>query len=113
LPRRYHRPPAAKRRKPKRTSTPLPYEEPDVSGATDSPLITSDDGYDDEWEEGDELDDEPLTAPAVATAVRPAAGRERVQHLQRDFSYVRTELLRMAAVSGFLVVALIITAILR
>jgi hypothetical protein len=111
LPRRY-RPPAAKRRKTKRGASPAPFEEPIAVPTTDSSILTSDEA-DEEWEDDEEFEDEPASSAAVATAVRPAAGRERTQHMQRDFSYVRTELIRVAAVGGFLIIALIITAILR
>jgi hypothetical protein len=111
LPRRYHRPPAAKRRKPKRNEPQTPYQEPPQEDP-DSPVLTTEEDLE-EWDDGEEeFGDSPATA-AVATAVRPAPGRERTQHVQRDFSYVRTELIRVAAVGTFLVVSLIITAILR
>jgi hypothetical protein len=112
LPRRY-RPPAAKRRKSKRSAPQSPYEQPEPVDGASSPVAASDEDYDEEWEEDEEFDEEPAPRAAVATAVRPAAGRARTQHLQRDFSYVRTELIRVAAVGAFLLIALIITAILR
>jgi hypothetical protein len=74
--------------------------------------VASDEEYDEEWDEGEEEEEESQTG-AVAVAVRPAAGRDRTHHLQRDFSYVRTELIRVTAVAAFLIVSLIITAILR
>jgi hypothetical protein len=111
LPRRYR--PPARRRKTKRTSATLPPEETAVPTDGESTVLTSEDDYDEEWEDEEGFDEEPAAATSVATAVRPAAGKDRTQHLQRDFSYVRTELVRMTAVAAFLVVALIITAILR
>ena len=75
-------------------------------------MLTSEEEYDESWDEEDEFEEE-QTPTAAATAERPAAGRERTQHLQRDFSYVRTELIRVAVVGTFLVTALVITSILR
>ena len=76
-----------------------------IDGA-DAGTSPADGGQDEEWDE--EYDAEP-EVPEI-----PAEGRrDRSQHLQRDFSYVRSELIRVAAIGTFLVVSLVITSILR
>ncbi len=48
---------------------------------------------------------------AAAIAVAPSAHRDEGRHITRDFSYVRTEMRRIAAVSGFITGSLFLTAI--
>ena len=110
MPRKYHRPPTAKRRKSKKSAT-VPYvleppPEPDNGAA---PAI------DEEQEE--ELATPAASAVRVREESRAAPGRTSgatpSKHVSRDYSYVRGEILRIVAVAGFLVVALVITSILR
>ena len=60
-----------------------------------------------------------MSAAATPVAAAPVAAERRStrlstpSHIGRDYSYVRTELVRIAAVAAFLVVALFITAIVR
>jgi hypothetical protein len=107
LPRKYHRPPTVKRRKARRTGPDAPLTGKSVDGS-EMGAISAEDGFDEEWDEADEFEEEPAAA-AVATS----AGRDRSQHLQRDFSYVRSDLIRVTVVGTFLVVSLVITSILR
>ena len=51
----------------------------------------------------------PKTAISTAEPLSHGGGR----HVARDYSYVRTEILRILLVAGFLMVALIITSIFR
>jgi hypothetical protein len=71
---------------------------------TDEPLDEAE-----EWDE--EYDD--TSAVAVATEAAAAPRKEGPRHIMRDYSYVRAELTRIAALGGFLLVALIIVSIFR
>jgi len=102
LPRRYHRPPTAKRRKAKRIGSQEPVEGRPIDGA-EAGASPSEDGYDEAW------DEEYEEAPVVVVETQ----RDRSQHLQRDFSYVRSELIRVGVIGTFLVVSLVITSVLR
>lgn len=105
MPRRYHRPPAAKRRKAKRTSIPYAFEaaaEPENGGL---PVAEADAG-----EQG-----AAIKAPvfmARATSER-ALAEAPTRHVERDYSYVRAEVFRILMVAAFLIISLTITAILR
>jgi hypothetical protein len=109
LPRKY-RPPAARRRKNKKQAPyyvePLP-QSPGAATTTDGAeaVLT------DEAEEEDVLLEEE-TQP-VQTRQRERATATPVKHMTKDYSYVRSEIKRIALVAGILIVALIITAILR
>lgn len=116
MPKKYHRPPTAKRRKKKKNSTPrilepLPEDETDNSAtvvqdvAPDEPGDEYGDDYDDEFDE-DEFVEEPAAEPVEVR-------RTSVQHLVTDYGYVLTELRLSLGLAAFLIVALIITAILR
>ncbi len=50
---------------------------------------------------------EPRTAFSPAESVSAAGGR----HVARDYSYVRTEIGRIALVAGFIIISLILTGI--
>ncbi len=114
MPRRYHRPPAVKRRKSRRPGAPYPYEEASPGDGTAVGEPALDDAEGGAWDESDDYeDDEPAVPAAVATQPKPAAGREASRHIQKDYSYVRSELMRILALAVFLFVALVITAILR
>jgi hypothetical protein len=103
LPRKYHRPPTTKRRKERKTN--VPYAVPEEAMATNGGSVALED------DEGGVLEDGAVVeaAPPENRAPRGSAAG----HIQRDYSYVRTELVRIAVVAAFLVVALIVTAILR
>jgi hypothetical protein len=87
LPRRYQ--PPVRRNKAKKRSAPQtlaqPLEPPEM--------------------EGD------VAAPAAVMPAAPPVPRDEGRHITRDFSYVRAEISRIAAVSGFITVSLILTAI--
>lgn len=104
MPRKY-RPPAAKRRKDRRTTIPYDFEgRVSTRGADDgapdeeAPIIAVDVAVAEP-----ELEDRPLAS----------AGREGVRHIARDYGYVRGELVRIAAIATFLIVSLVITSIFR
>jgi len=109
LPRRYHRPPAVKRRKPKKTSPGLTYEDlvgPDNGDAPSSGVTAP----------SEMRTYSPVAAPVDRGPSRssgPATSAGASKHVTRDYSYVRREVVRILAVAGFLLVSLIITSILR
>lgn len=110
MPRKYHRPPTAKRRKSKKSaSVPYVLEQPPEPDNGAAPAV-------------DEEQEEELAMPAASVVrvreeSRAAPGRTSgttpSKHVSRDYSYVRGEILRIVAVAGFLVIALVITAMLR
>jgi hypothetical protein len=114
LPRRYHRPPTVKRRKPRRPGAPSPFEEAVTSDGAAVAEPAAEEFTDEEWEDDGEFEDEEVQA-ALATATGASTGptRDASKHIQRDYSYVRTELTRILMVAAVLIVALVITAILR
>ncbi|OFV85093.1 MAG: hypothetical protein A2W26_01440 [Acidobacteria bacterium RBG_16_64_8] len=108
MPRRYHRPPAAKRRKAKKTSIPYAFEaaaEPENGGLPAAELDVGDEAEEDiGFEEH----------VAVGRAAREKTAAESpTRHIQRDYSYVRAEVFRILMVAAFLIISLTITAILR
>ncbi len=52
-----------------------------------------------------------VAAPAVSSPAAQPVPRDEGRHITRDFSYVRREIWRVVALSGFLFVSLILTAI--
>ncbi|MEE8369167.1 MAG: hypothetical protein V3S00_00195 [Dehalococcoidia bacterium] len=52
-----------------------------------------------------------VAAPAVVMPAAPPVPHDEGRHITRDFSYVRTEMWRIAAVGGFITVSLFLTAI--
>lgn len=105
MPRRYHRPPSTKRRKPKKTTIPYAFEaEPEPAGV-EAPVAAP-------ALEAEELE-EPALEPAVVT--RPS-GEKRpseagVRHITRDYRYVRSEVIRIVLVAGLLLTCLVIAAV--
>ena len=92
MPRRYR--PPTKRRKPKKPR--LPGETEDSSyGDAEAPAISP-----------------PPIAPPVAVAGEPERSSQ-TEHIARDYSYVITDLRRIALIVAFIVAGLVITAILR
>jgi hypothetical protein len=108
LPRKY-RPPAAKRRKDRTTNIPYqpapPPAEENNSWATEEALDGSDSAV--------AVDVAPVPAEPVSSPARREAGMPRERHVTRDYSYVRGELAKIVVIAAFLIVALIITSILR
>lgn len=108
MPRKYHRPPAAKRRKPRKTNVPyaVPEDSPEAAGS-----VTSVAELDVDAEEEEDADD-----PSQVYGRRPESRSGRLttpSHIAKDYSYVRTEVVRILAIAAFLIAALIITGILR
>jgi hypothetical protein len=64
----------------------------------------------DELEEEAAIEPEPAVAEERRPETQPTGA---VRHIARDYSYVRAEVRRIALVAGFLILALIITAIVR
>lgn len=118
MPRKPHRPPSTttKRRKPRKTAIPYEFEAGPAEAAVDE---ASDDG---EGWEGEDIADSEATAVAVEERLRvrgrgPVVERDEhgkvERHVRRDYSFVRGEIVRIVAIGGALVIALIITSILR
>ena len=111
MPRKY-RPPAARRRKSKR---PPPYYVeplPDGGDAVSAPDGTDASTLENTMPEAVVAVAVPKPAPAQPRAAdRPAA--TPAKHIAKDYGYVRAEVRRILLVAGFLIVALIITALLR
>ncbi len=97
MPRKYHRPPAAKRRKRKTVTYQFPVApEPEAGAAPELDTAVAELEYEPEEE-------------AAAGPSHAAGGR----HITKDYSYVRAEVLRILLIAGFLMASLVVTAILR
>jgi hypothetical protein len=105
LPRKY-RPPAAKRRKAKKTSAYTYEGAPEPKVGEDTEVAAAPDELDEEEWEGD-------AQASVAVAESRQKGREPARHLVKDYSYVRGEVVRILGLASFLIVSLLITAVLR
>ncbi len=92
MPRRYR--PPDRRRKPKKQQLPGAMEDPSY-GDTEAPAAPP-----------------PPVAPPIPVARDPERPSQ-AQHIARDYSYVVTDLRRIALIVAFIVVGLVITAILR
>ena len=101
------RPPAAKRRKSKKTG-PYVYEgAPGPEDGQDTEVAAAPDELDDEEWAGD-------AQAAVAVAREGSSkGRAPARHLVKDYSHVRAEVIRIVELAAFLMVSLVITALLR
>ncbi len=112
LPRKYHRPPAVKRRKSRKTTVPYIVDEPLPPEDGGTPAYTSSESVGTA-----ELPAQFQAGPTVSLAEDRGATSQRARagsrYINRDYSYVRREIVRIAGVAGFLIVSLIITAILR
>lgn len=105
MPRKYHRPPAVKRRKPKKTN--IPYTIPEETAADSGSAVAT--------AEAPETEATPAVTPAVDGA-REAAGSSReapVKHIARDHSYVRAEVVRILVIGGGVLAILLLIAVLR
>jgi hypothetical protein len=103
VPRKY-RPPTTKRRKARKATIPYEFERPEETtiesnGASeDNPLVAVD----------------VAEAPPEPDEIALPRGTTRAErHVARDYSYVRGEIVRIALIAVFLIIALIITGILR
>lgn len=109
MPRKYHRPPAAKRRKSKKATTPLAFDAAPEGQDGDVPAAGA--------AEAVSTMEPPSVVASSSAAPEQRAGASAARtpgaHVTRDYSYVRTEILRILLVAGFLMVALIITSIFR
>ena len=106
MPRKYHRPPAAKRRKSKKAS-PYTFEgAPEPYANEESALAASTGGLDQEDWPGEAR----VTSSAEETSSK---GRASIRHLVKDYSYVRGEVVRIVGIGAFIIVGLLITALLR
>lgn len=119
VPRKYHRPPTTKRRKSKKTTSPnvlepLPESQTDNSTAaikqevaeeTAAPVATE--------EYVEEAEEEEVAMPAQVAAAGKKQRTRVVRHLVADYSYVLSEVRLSIGLAVFLIVALIITGILR
>jgi hypothetical protein len=105
LPRKY-RPPAAKRRKAKKTGAYSFDGAPEPEAGEDTEVAAAPEELDDEEWPGDAL-------AAETVAESPQKGRAPVRHLVKDYSYVQGEVVRILGLAAFLIVSLLITAVLR
>jgi hypothetical protein len=122
VPRKYHRPPTATKRRKGRKSIPYEFGEAPPEDVAEQVISSPEEGDEAEgWEEEDITSNEGTAA--VAVAERPRTRRSTVmerdehgkqeRHVRRDYSYVRGEVIRIVVIGGFLVIALIITSIFR
>jgi hypothetical protein len=110
LPRKYHRPLATttKRRKPRKTAIPYEFEAAPKEAAGD--VEGSDaEGYEDD---GGAVAVDTRPRRSVDMPVRDAHGRLE-RHVNRDYSYVRGEVIRIVLIAGFLLIALFVTSLFR
>jgi hypothetical protein len=109
LPRKYHRPPATttKRRKPRKTV--IPYEFEAAPTEREDVDRSNGEGYEDD---GGAVAVETRPARSPDVPVRDAHGRLE-RHVNRDYSYVRGEVIRIVLIAGFLLIALFITSLFR
>jgi hypothetical protein len=109
VPRKYHRPPdtTTKRRKPRKTA--IPYEFKAAPEEADSGAGSETDGYEDD---GGAVAIDTRPAKSSDMPVRDSHGRLE-RHVNRDYSYVRGEVIRIVLIAGFLVIALFITSLFR
>jgi hypothetical protein len=105
LPRKYHRPPAAKRRKSKKASSPQVFAPLPETGNGGAPFAPA--------ESAPVAEAAPLAAAAEPRRAGAASGQLAGKHISKDYSYVRAEVVRIVLVAGFLIVSLVVTAILR
>lgn len=114
MPRKYHRPPTTKRRKRKKSATPNVYEPLPEESQTDHSTAAIGDA---------DSEDAPAEAPV---ARQEQAAQERAtpsdfgarkarpaRHLVTDYTYVVDEIKLSLGLATFLIIALVITAILR
>jgi len=106
LPRKYHRPPTVKRRKPKKTAPYVFQGTPEPGNGDATELVSPEE----ELEEDEERYAGSARAPAVGGRGQAGAA---TKHLVKDYSYVRAEIVRILGLAAFLIVSLAITAILR
>lgn len=103
MPRKYHRPPdtASRRRKARKTAIPFEFEAPPVETTSSE----------------DALDDGNGAAVAIAQRERTVPPTDSTpkgeRHIAVDYRYVRAEIVRIAAIMSFLIIALVITSIFR
>lgn len=114
MPRKYHRPPTAKRRKSKKTTSPNVLEPLPESQTDHSAAVINDEDVDETTspvavEEYVEEEEEYQVAPAPGMAKKERA----VRHLVADYGYVLREVRLSIGLAVFLIVALVITGILR
>jgi len=112
LPRRYHRPPAVKRRKTRRPGSPGTID--DVTGTENgvSTDVSTEDLSAEEWDGDSDVEDS-TSMVGVATDVTQEPARDHTRHIQRDYSYVRSELMRIATMAVIIVLGLGVVAIIR
>jgi hypothetical protein len=102
VPRKYHRPPdtATRRRKARKSPIPYEFEAPPAEAAFDEGLLPEDGDAD-------------PAAPVELVRRSAATGARGERHVTVDYGYVRWEIVQIAAIMAFLVLALVITSIFR
>lgn len=103
MPRKYHRPPATKRRKPRKAPSHAFEGAPEPEEDVGTELGAS----------AEELDEEDWTRETAVRVAEAGGGRQPTRHLVKDYSYVQGEVLRILALAAFVTVSLLVTALLR
>jgi hypothetical protein len=103
VPRKYHRPPAAKRRKSKKS--PAFIEPVTYTSNSDAPVLTVD--------EAPAVESSSLDGGIVAPRSERGKGKAAERHIMHDYSYVKDEAVRIAIIAGLLTVLVLIAGILR
>ncbi len=106
MPRKY-RPPAARRRKNRATNIPYQPGAPDENNSWTSEAIVENGAP------AVAIDDATEPEPMVERAQPRSADAPRERHVTRDYSYVRGEIVKIAVIASFLIIALMITAFFR
>ncbi len=109
MPKKYHRPPATKRRKSKKSTTAPRVLEPLPEDNTDHSTAVVEDAAPDDLDEAYDDAEEP-TEPVPSSAFE---GRSHVSHLVLDYAYVLKDIRLSLGLAAFLILALVITAIFR
>jgi hypothetical protein len=93
----------------RRSDTAAPTEALDGSESDLSTGVSTDNLLDDTWDDADEAEDS-VSSVGVSAGASQAT---HVRHVERDYSYVGGELVRIAILAAILLIALVIVAILR
>ncbi|HUF54394.1 MAG TPA: hypothetical protein VMR52_11565 [Dehalococcoidia bacterium] len=107
MPRKYRPPASSKRRKPRTVEYDFPTAPEDASTETAVADEAAEDYEDDDIDYADEAVIETRTPTGRSIADRPE------RHVRRDYSYVRSDVIRIGIFAAVLIVAIIIGGIIR
>jgi hypothetical protein len=110
VPRKYHRPPdtTTKKRKPRKTAIPYEFNAPPDEASNGGDSSDDVEGYEADGAVAVDV----RRARTAETPVRDAHGRLE-RHVNRDYGYVQGEVVRIVAIAGFLIIALVIISFFR